>query len=150
MKRLLVIALALFTFTGFAQKMDSEKMNDAMKERLTRRGKMSPEKQAAIQSKRMALSLDLSDAQQSQVEALLIDHLKEGQENGYAQKKAKKDLTEAERHEIVTKKLDAQIALKQKMKDILNDEQYAKYSKMMDRRMQKGGKKKAQKTKNRY
>jgi len=147
MKKLLVIALALFTFTGFAQQMNKERMND----RLTKRGKMDPEKRASIQTKRMALALDLSANQQSEVENALKNHFQEEQEKVSAQKKPKKELTEDERHQMLTEKLDAQIALKEKMKNILNEEQYAKYSKMMDRRMQKaGGKASGNKTKKRY
>ena len=60
MKKLLVITLTFFTFVGFAQQMGKDKMNDAMKERLTKRERVAPEKRAAIQTKRVALALDLS------------------------------------------------------------------------------------------
>jgi len=141
MKKLFAITLTLFTFLGFAQQMSKEEMKDAMKERLTKRERVSPEKRASIQTKRMALALDLSKQQQSEVESALTAHFQEEQEKINSQKKSKKDLTEDERHQMLSEKLDAQIALKEKMKNILNDEQYAKYSQMMDRRMQKGPKK---------
>ena len=50
-------------------------------------------------------------------------------------KEAIKSMSEEERHKFKLEFLDAQIALKEKMKGILNSEQYTKYSQMMDRKM---------------
>lgn len=136
MKKIVVLALALFTITGFAQKRDNERHHNDREERRERREKISPEKQAEIQSKKLALALDLSEQQQSQVENTLLEHFKEGKEKMDAQKKSRKELTEDERHQLFSERLDAQITLKAEMKTILNDTQYAKYTKLMERRLQ--------------
>ena len=91
MKKLFAITLTLFTFLGFAQQMSKEEMKDAMKERLTKQERVSPEKRSSIQTKRMALALDLSKQQQSEVESALTAHFQEEQEKINSQKKSKKD-----------------------------------------------------------
>ncbi len=133
MKKIVVLAIALFTITGFAQKRDSERPH---KDRKERKEKISPEKRAEIQSKKLTLALDLSEQQQSKVETVLLEHFKEGKEKMEAQKKPRKELTQDERHQLLNEKLDAQIALKAEMKSILNETQYSKYTKMMGRRSQ--------------
>ena len=63
MKKLVIIALSLCTFIGFAQ----EGKKEAMMERLTKRKEQSPENRAEIETKQLALKLDLSKNQQSEV-----------------------------------------------------------------------------------
>lgn len=134
MKKLVVLALALFTITGYAQKRDNDRHHNEREERREKREHISPEKRAEIQSKKLTLALDLSEQQQSQVENTLLEHLKKGKEKMEAQKKSRKELTPDERHQLLSERLDAQIALKAEMKTILNDEQYSKYTKLMERR----------------
>ncbi|WP_299117532.1 hypothetical protein [uncultured Winogradskyella sp.] len=135
MKKLLVLALALCTFTGFAQKDKSEKKK-ALMERLTKNS--SPEERAEMQTKQMALRLDLSQKQQTQVQEVLLAHYKEGQGKMDMDKKSRKEMSDEELKKMRSERLDAQIALKAKMKTILDDEQYAKFSQMMERKMHKG------------
>jgi hypothetical protein len=52
-----------------------------------------------------------------------------------AVRRSDKRLTPEERTKMKSEHLDAQIALKAEMKTILNNEQYAKYSQMMERKM---------------
>lgn len=134
MKKLLIIALALVTVSGFAQ-VDKEKV---MMERLTRKSQKSPEERAQIETKQLTLKLDLTEKQQSQVEETLVVHHAEGNARMAKNKKAMKEMSDDERHELQVARLDAQIALKEKMKGILNAEQYSKYSQMMERKMKIG------------
>lgn len=134
MKKLLIIALALVTVSGFAQ-VDKEKV---MMERLTRKSQKSPEERAQIETKQLTLKLDLTEKQQSQVEETLVAHHAEGNAKMAKNKKAMKEMSDDERHKLQVARLDAQIALKEKMKGILNAEQYAKYSQMMERKMKRG------------
>ncbi|MBT8246112.1 MAG: hypothetical protein HKP48_11955 [Winogradskyella sp.] len=137
MKKLLVLALTLCTLTGFAQKDKSDKKKDLM-ERLAKRP--SPEERAEIQTKQMALRLDLSDKQQTQVQELLLAHYKDSYDKIDIDKTPVKDMTQEERQKMRIARLDSQIELKASMKTILDDTQYAKYSQMMERKMQKGKK----------
>ena len=86
----------------------------------------------------MTLKLDLSSEQQIEVKNTLLAHYKEGEDKMTAARKSGKKMTDEERQKIRAERLDAQIALKAKMKTILNDEQYAKFSQMMERKMHKG------------
>ncbi|GGI55717.1 hypothetical protein [Winogradskyella haliclonae] len=138
MKKLLVLALALCTFTSYAQEIEKEKMSNAIKKRMIKKGKASPEDRAEIDSKKMTLKLDLSNKQQIEVKNALLAHYKEGKDKMNAARKSGKEMTDEERQKIRAGRLDAQIALKAKMKTILDDEQYAKFSQMMERKMHKG------------
>ena len=61
MKKLLVIAIALFTLNGMAQQ--KEKHSDR-KDRAEMRMDMSPNDIADLKSKKLTLKLDLTEAQQ--------------------------------------------------------------------------------------
>ena len=133
MKKLLVIALVFCTLSVVAQDKQQERRNDA-KERFAKRGKQSPEDRAKIETKQMALRLDLSKQQQSQVEEVLFTHYSEGKKKMDTNKESRKEMTEDQRKQIKLDRLDAAIALKEKMKSILDDQQYSKYSKMLENR----------------
>ena len=133
MKKLLVMALALVTFSSYAQS-DFEKNRKNALERIAKRS--SPEQRAEIQTKRLALSLDLNEAQQKQVQDVLTSHFNELGDS--ATRKGMKNLTDEEKHNLKVKQLDAQIALKAKMKTILNEEQFEKFSRGLERRMKQG------------
>ncbi|ARV09290.1 hypothetical protein BTO05_06425 [Winogradskyella sp. PC-19] len=135
MKKLVVIALSLFTFTGFAQKINKEKMSNAVEKRMYKKGKASPKAQAEIESKQMTLQLDLTKQQQTKVENALLGHYEIMKERKDAVRKSDKKLTPEQRTKMKSEHLDAQITLKAEMKTILNAEQYAKYSQMMERKM---------------
>ncbi|MFD1062107.1 hypothetical protein ACFQ1Q_02520 [Winogradskyella litorisediminis] len=141
MKKLLILVLTLSTFVGFSQR-NKEDRKKEFTERFTKRNTKSPEHRAEIQSKQMTLRLDLSSAQQSQVQAALLEHFTKAEEKKMAIKTSDKKLTEDERMAMKSEALDAQIALKAKMKTILNEEQYKKYSQMVNRKMKPGKRKK--------
>lgn len=135
MKKLLIIAITLFTATVFAQPGKQAKMKDAMDKHMARQGKGSPETRAEIKSKQLTLQLDLSESQQSQIKSALLAHFTDEQEKRDEFRKSDTKPTEEERTAMKSEALDAQIELKRKMKSILNADQYAKYSQMMERGM---------------
>lgn len=143
MKKLVVIALVFCTVFSFAQEQDTERVAK-FKERMA---KSSPEDRAEMQTKRMTLQLDLTEEQQEQVSDVLTKHFKANEEKFKADKKSRKDMTDEERKAMKMAMLDSQIELKGKMKEILNEEQYEKYSATLDRYMKKrkGGKGKMKK-----
>lgn len=85
----------------------------------------STEERAILQSKQMALHLDLSEKQQKEVQALLINHhaATEVQHQSW-----KKDSTETKdgkhRFNQMNAHLDAQLAFNRELKTILGDEKF--------------------------
>lgn len=131
MKKFAIIALAVFTLTGFAQDKQEENRK-SLNERFTKRVTQSPEDRAKIESKQMTLRLDLSKDQQMQVEKALVNHYSEAQNKGELDKKTIKNMSDEKRQDMKINRLDSAIALKEKMKSILNENQYAKYSQMLE------------------
>ena len=136
MKKLALIAIALFTLHGMAQ----SKHNIEKRQELRR--DMTPQDIASLKSKQMTLKLDLSDAQQRQVYNLILAQAEEGQKLRKAHLAKKEKGLKPTKDELVAfrnQKLDRQIEMKRKMKAILSAEQYAKLEKMkLERKGKKG------------
>lgn len=132
MKKLLIFALALGSLTAFSQDDVQGKKKDLMK-RITERP--SPEQRAELQTKRLALNLDLDKSQQSKVQEILLNHYKEF--DNPDKKGEMKKMSAVEKHSVKVERMDGAIALKEKMKGVLNAEQYAKYSQMQERRIKR-------------
>lgn len=148
MKKLLIIAIALCTLTSVAQG-ERKGRKHHPREGGEKLEKVSPEDRAKLQSKQMTLRLDLSDQQQKRIETTLLAQYKAGKAKMEAHKASKTKLTKEQRIQLRSDRVDAQIALKRKMKSILNAEQYKKYEQGMKRRQGKGprGKRKGGKRK---
>ena len=117
MKNLLLIALALFTFTSHAQNRQDFKNNQ----------KLSAEQRAVLQTKRMTLLLDLDKGQQEEI-LILNKNRTEKQKKGVEKRKQRKGsnqkLTSNETFNNRSNRLDNSIAYSKSMKSILNKEQY--------------------------
>ncbi|MBD3662091.1 MAG: hypothetical protein HUJ11_08040 [Arenibacter algicola] len=133
MKKIVVLIVLMAGITAMAQKPERERGHRGdMKD-------MSLEQIATLQTKQMTLALDLSDAQQNEIQSINLenavkrsekmDEMKARKESGEAKK-----LTSEERYAMKTAMLDHQIAQKEKMKKILNKEQYEKWEKMKKNR----------------
>lgn len=138
MKKIFLIALALVTIQMSAQ--DKKQMH-----KKGERGKQmqshSPEEMAELQTKKLTLALDLSEAQQKQVMALNVESAKERKAMMEKRQDAKKDAeatTKDDKLKMKNDMLDKQIAMKAKMKTILNDEQYSKWEGLQKERIGKG------------
>ncbi len=140
MKRLVIIALAFFALQATAQQPNKERSN--RQERNQKMMNLSAEEMATLQTKKMILHLDLNESQQAKIHKLNLENAtkrkammearKARKESGNAEKPSKE-----ERYKMMNAKLDHQIAMKAKMKDILNEEQYAKWEKAQAKRMNK-------------
>lgn len=142
MKKLVIIALALVTLSGFGQQkrerqMDRENSSELRKE-------MTPNDIADLKSKKLTLQLDLTDAQQKEVHQLILEQAKtredlkkdhQAKAGGKKEKPSKEDIVIRK-----NKRLDEQIKMKREMKAILTAEQYAKFEKMKPRKNRKKGK----------
>ena len=139
MKKLVVFALLAFVFTGYAQ--EKREVSEEMKQRFVNKGKKSPEDIASMQTKELTLSLDLTEDQQGKVKSLLTEHYTERKAMMEQSGKKRKDMSKEELSEKRMAILDSQILLKGKMKEILNNEQYEKYSSIVDSKMKRANKK---------
>jgi hypothetical protein len=142
MKKLLVIALALFTLTGVAQ--EKRKHRADRKDGSELRKQMTPSEIADLKAKKLTLTLDLTDAQQKKVHTIVLNQAKENEtlrkERKAADVEKKEKPSKEEFVKMQNHRLDQQIEMKREMKTILTAEQYAKFEKMKFRKHKKRGK----------
>ena len=74
MKKIVVIALSLFTLISVAQ--EKRKHKTEQKNGTELRKQMTPNDIADLKSKKLTLKLDLTDAQQKKVHALILNQVK--------------------------------------------------------------------------
>ena len=148
MKKVILLLLCMVGLTAMAQRGENGQRN-GMKD-------LTPEQMATLQTKKMVLALDLSQDQQSKIQAINLEKAvarkakweerKALKENGEAKKP-----TSEERYTMQNARLDQMIAQQAEMKNILSAEQYSKWEKMAQRRgkhgkrKEKEGKQKARK-----
>lgn len=107
---------------------------------------MTAEQMATLKTKKMTLALDLTKAQQQKVMSINLeeaefkkakwDEMKVLRENG-----ERKMPTTEERFEMQNARLDHQIAHQEKMREVLNDEQYQTWKKLRFAKAHHGKKK---------
>lgn len=142
MKQLAVLLVLLTTMGTVAQK------PKATKARKVPKMNMTAEQMAALSTKKMTLVLDLTKAQQAKVMDINLEQA-EFRKAKFAEIQAKRESgewkrpTSDERFEFESARLDRQIAHHQKMKEVLNKEQYQTWKRL---KLKKGmnGKKKMQ------
>ena len=154
MKKLIIIALVLATIQVTAQERKN-RSNNNRGNRQERFQDYTPEEMATLQTKKMTLHLDLSEAQQKEIQKLNLENAIERKTKMEARKsqnegKEFQKPSKEEQLKMMNERLDNQIEMKNKMKSILNDEQFAKYEEMQqdmkNRNMAKNkGQKKGQK-----
>lgn len=137
MKSLVVIAIAFSTLSVNAQERRQERKGNDHKKEIMK--DLTPEEVANLKTKKLRLKLDLTDIQQKKVESILLEQAVERQNKRKAhQNKKEKDKPSKEEFlKMQNARLDSKIEMKQKMKDILTEEQYAKFEKMKPRRHQR-------------
>jgi len=150
MKKLIIIAVAFLALQATAQGQKKERVNK--QEKHQKMMNLSAEEMATLQTKKMTLHLDLSESQQAEIQKLNLENAtkrkammearKAKKESGNTEKPSKE-----ERLKMINAKLDHQIANKAKMKEILNEEQYAKWEKSQAKRMHKSKKHKKEHSK---
>lgn len=134
MKKLASILVFVLGFTVSTQ---------AQRGKTDKRARLTTEQQTELTVKKMTLALDLSRKQQNQIKPLISNQIAERKAEMEKRKEARKDKkrpTSDEVFEMQNKRLDAQIAMRNSMKDILNDEQFKKFEKMHKKRAMKGKK----------
>jgi len=163
MRKLLLIAIALITVNATAQEQKRERQQKDRKEKSQHSRDFSPEEIAILQTKKMTLQLDLTEAQQKEIRAIHLEQAKARKTEMETRKKKHEegDTTQPskeDRFNRANSQLDKKIAVKAKMKSILNKEQFEKFErnaakrgkqKTMKRKKQGGQQKMTQKRKRR-
>jgi protein CpxP len=116
MKKLLMILLLAFSVSIYAQ--NERKYKSLAKD-------FTPEQQAILKTKKMALELDLNDTQQSQMLSLNKKWAIERDKNRKAFKgQDPEEITATDRFNMMDKMLDTHLANQKQVKKILNADQY--------------------------
>ena len=141
MKKLvgLSVIIMLFSLSISAQRQGQRQNKNA---------DFTPEQIAVLQTKKMALRLDLDDKQQKEVQKMMLKSAEERQKFRAENQKNKQDgtgLTNDERFERANMRLTKQQAHKAEMKKILTKEQFEKWENSNRKAMKKGNMKKGKK-----
>jgi protein CpxP len=145
MKKILIIAVALLALQVTAQEQQRERSNKQGKS--LKMMDLSAEDAAALQTKKMTLHLDLNKSQQAEIKKINLENTTK-RKAMMAERKARKKSgeiqkpTQEQRLEMLNTKLDRKIAMKAKMKNILDKEQYAKWEKAQMQNTKNGKNKK--------
>ncbi len=129
MKKVLITMALLAGLTGFAQhKGHHGPKKEAFNE-------MTVEQIATLKTKKMALALDLTEAQQQQVMELVLENVelrkaKMAEREEMKEKGERTKPTAEERYAMENARLDRMMAHQEQMKQILNDEQYDLWKKI--------------------
>jgi protein CpxP len=145
MKKILIIAVALLALQVTAQEQQRERSNKQGKS--LKMMDLSAEDAAALQTKKMTLHLDLNKSQQAEIKKINLENATK-RKAMMAERKARKKSgeiqkpTQEQRLKMLNTKLDRKIAMKAKMKNILDKEQYAKWEKAQMQNTKNGKNKK--------
>ncbi|MAH20903.1 MAG: hypothetical protein CMB96_05665 [Flavobacteriaceae bacterium] len=138
MKYILKILVLLFSLSVFAQQpprqMDSER-GKRPNNRMQVKKALTPEQEATLWTKKMTLELDLNKNQQDQMYALILGKTKKiklRMENKPKERPSKEEI-----YNMHISRLDEAIAMKESLKKILNDDQFAQWELMKNKKSSK-------------
>ena len=138
MKYILKILVLLFSLSVFAQQpprgMDSER-GKRPNNRMQAMKALTPEQEATLWTKKMTLELDLNKNQQDQMYALILGKTKKIKLR--MENKPKEHPSKEEIYNMHISRLDEAIAMKESLKKILNDDQFAKWELMKNKKSSK-------------
>jgi periplasmic protein CpxP/Spy len=119
MKKLMIIALAFITTIGFSQ--DRERNQEMRQKMQQERQNLTPEQRAELNTKRLTIELDLTEAQQKEMLNLQLEMAKE---RAVKKQEMKNKSEEVGYYEKANKRMDNRKAHQDKMKAILSGSQY--------------------------
>ena len=122
MKKLVTFLIVVVLFSTIANA-------QGRNQRFKNRDNYTPEQIADLQTKRLALQLDLTDKQQKEIYALKKKQAEERDQfvKEYREKRQSGTLTSDERYAYSSKRLERQAKVKKEMKNILTQEQFEKW-----------------------
>ncbi len=121
MKNAMIILIAFTTFAITAQNKTAERKE----QRKEMNANFTPEQKAELHAKKMTLDLGLNNSQQTKVQQLFV----EMEKTKPARVENKSEMTDAQKFEAKSARLDRQIAMKKQLKEILTEEQLTKWEK---------------------
>ena len=132
MKTILIIVMTFSSLSAMTQERKRDIKMSERSERIDNLKDFSPEEMATIKSKKLALQLDLDDAQQQQIKMLFLEQSKlRGNRMEQRQKQMENaknnNISKEERFKILNNSLDDKLDIRNKIKDILTQEQYEKW-----------------------
>ena len=134
MKNLLLALLLVVGFTAFAQEKKQADIKSPILE------KLSQEQRNELHLKKLTLELGLNQAQQKEIGRIIQEQAAK-REAAMAERKANKEkdikLSTDQRYAVANKKLDEEIAVKEKVKQILTPEQFKKWEELKKERKEK-------------
>ena len=133
MKNVLIVVFALMSVGLFAQRDQRGKQRNQQR---MERAELTPEQQASLHSKRLALELDLSEAQQEKIYQLDLAQAKE-REVFREENRSKKEGQQANRFKRQERRLERQLAYKKSLKPILTEPQMKKWETLQSNRERK-------------
>ena len=139
----MLIALVLIGVQAIAQERRGEHRKGDRKERAHMMKDLTPEQIATLQTKKMALRLDLTDAQQKEIYKINLANSKERKAKIEEIKKLRENNekpSKEDRYNMMNERLDKQIAMKKKMKSILSEEQFTRFERAAKQQKMRGQK----------
>ncbi|WP_034259421.1 hypothetical protein [Altibacter lentus] len=128
MKKTIIALTLLISMTMIAQTPDTDK-KEMRKEMRQKMKDLTPEQAADLQTKKLTLALDLSEAQQKEIKSLALEEAIKRKARS-ADRKDRTEMTTTELYEHKAMMMEEKIAYKVKMKKILTEPQYEKWEKM--------------------
>jgi hypothetical protein len=135
MKSILKIFIFLFSFSLVAQQPNRGMKPERRKQpnhRMQEIKKLNPEQAAKLWAKKMTLDLDLNQIQEDQMYALILEKtnkMKERMENKPKERPSKNEI-----YQIELDKLNEEIAMKKRVKNILSEKQYVLWGKSLKKK----------------
>jgi len=142
MKKLVLIVMALVAMHVTAQEHKREHQKGEKQEKHQKFKDFTPEQIAKLKTKEMALKLDLTEAQQRDIEKIYLADAKQRlatrKERKFKREKNNgKKQSKDERFNFMNNRLDNQISNKKEMKRILSKEQFEKFEKGINQNLKR-------------
>lgn len=133
MKKVFIFIMIISCSYSFAQRGQHQRGHEKNKKEFFEN--LSVEELATLRTKKMTLDLDLSEVQQDQIYAMTLKSVTDKRaKRAEREKNNFEELSEDEKYAKMLERLDAQIAHKNEMKTILNDEQFEKWERHSKRK----------------
>ncbi|CAN5197281.1 hypothetical protein BH23BAC2_BH23BAC2_25520 [soil metagenome] len=123
-----MVLMMLIAISAFSQQKEIAQNDRAQRGEMM---KMSAQERATISSKKMALKLDLTEAQRVEIEKLHLQRAREV-ENLMAERQKLSNKNREKRFSRTNANLDKQLEHQEKMKSILTEEQFNKWKKSQE------------------
>lgn len=132
MKKVLMICLLLVSISLQAQP-QGQGRNEHRKAVHEKMKELTPQQRAELKTKKMVLDLDLTEAQQIEIQKLNLE-IEGNREKMKPEKKKAGEISSNDFFERTSKMLDEKIATKKKLRSILTEEQFEKFQKSRHRK----------------